>query len=174
MPAGMKKVFLSKATDFHTSDLEGVGIIRFEGNKVYKYCMLKNTTATVAVVAGDGVAYDAEDGHINSHVVSDLSDAGTKPVGAGCVLASIPGVLAVAYYCWVQIKGAITLAQTIGASVDASPVACADGDPIQLTVATDKTFRRVNTVIDADTELGYQCGIAIDASAKYAILDCPF
>ena len=130
MPSGIKQSFGSKLTDVDTTPRDPVGSIRFEGNKVYKYVLFKNTTATVAVVAGDLVGYDAEDGHTNHHVVSDLTDAGTKPCCAGAVLAAVAGVLATSYYCWIQIKGGITLAQAISNSVDGTPVAAGDGDPI--------------------------------------------
>lgn len=165
--------FVTPLDEVSSTDKEGVGKIRFQGGKWYKWCKLQNTTATVAVVAGDAVAYDAEDGHRNSHVVSDLTDAGTKPCCAGTVCGTVAGVLATAYYCWVQIKGAVTVAQAIANSLDGTPVAAGDGDPIILSTS-DKVFRRQNTVIDADAERTREVGQAIDASAKYVILDCPF
>lgn len=168
-----RTTFITGLTDVDTTDKEGVGTIRWEGSKCYKYCLIKNTTATVAGAAGDPVAFDAEDGHANDHVVLDITDADSKPVCAGCLAGTVTGTLATSYYGWVQIKGGVTVVEAIANSVDGTPVACADGDPVVFGAA-DKVLRRVNTVIDADTEARQIAGIAQDASAKYVILDCPF
>lgn len=160
----MKTLFRTQLTDVDTEDKDGVGSIRFERNKVYKYVMLKNTTATVAAAAGSMVAYDAEDGHSNSHVVVDLTDADSTPIPAGATLATITGTAGTAYYCWIQIKGLVT--------VDTAITSGADGVGVYLTT-TDKTLAKA---VEADSAANYKnvAGIAADASAKTVILDCPF
>lgn len=45
-----KVLFQTKLTDLATSDLEGLGTLRREGNKVY--CWVKNASAYTALVAG--------------------------------------------------------------------------------------------------------------------------
>lgn len=115
---GIKQVFATKLTDIDTTDREGVGTVRIEGSKVYKYCLIKNTTATVAGAAGSLVGYFAGTGYGASRVVVDLSDADTIPVCAGALLATVTGTAGTSYYGWVQVQGAITLdtAVTSGAA----------------------------------------------------------
>lgn len=168
MPNGAKKAFVTPLDAVETTDKEGVGTIRWEGNKCYKWVQLQNTTATVAVVAGDAVAYFAETGHDTSRVVSDVTDADTIPVGAGLVQATIAGVLATAYYCWIQIKGPATAAQTIGGSA-------ADGDQLMKSTS-DKTLTKqlfAGTTPNIAAAAPF-VGVATDASAKLVALDCPF
>lgn len=168
MPSGIKQAFASKLTDVDTVQRDQLGTLRFEGNKVYKYVKLQNTTATVAGVAGDTVAYDNEDGLNNNHVVTDRSDAGSVPVGAGMLLAAAAGTLAVATFLWIQIKGPATLNTTIGGSA-------ADGDPLKAGTTdlafTKQLFAGTTPNIAAD---GPRVAIAVDASAKFVALDCPF
>lgn len=173
MPSGIKKVFLTPLTAVETTDKETVGTIRFEGNKVYKWVKFLNTSATVAGAAGDAVAYTAVDGYDDNEVCMDLDDADTKPIGAGTVQAAVTGTAGTAYYCWIQIKGADTLNDAIAASVDSTPVAADDGDPLVMG-ASDGVLRRANTTIDADAERRAEVAIAVDASAKTVILDFPF
>ena len=56
MTAGIKKVFQTLLADTHTTDKEGVGTLRCEGNKVYKYVKYNNGADNIASIKGD-VAY---------------------------------------------------------------------------------------------------------------------
>lgn len=168
MPSGIKQAFASKLTDVETVQREQLGVLRFEGNKVYKYVKIRNTTATVAAVAGDCVVYDAEDGGNNSHVVTDYTDGGSVPTGAGVLQAACAGTLLTDFFGWIQIKGPATLNQTVGGSA-------ADGDQLKAGT-TDKAFTKqlfagTTPNIAAD---GPYVGSAIDASAKFVMLECPF
>ena len=160
----MKTLFKTQLTDVKSTDVEGVGSLRFENGKVYKWVHFKNTTATVAAAAGSLVGYGAVTGYDNSLVVADLSDADAQVLPAGVTLATITGTLATSYYVWIQIKGYTTL--------DTAITSGADGAPIYLTT-TDKTAAKA---VEADSAAVYKnvCGIAIDASAKTVALDCPF
>lgn len=171
MPSGLKRVFLTPLDDVSTTDKEGVGTLRFEGNKVYKYVKVLNTTATVAIAAGDVLAYTSVTGYDNSQVCSDLTDADAKPVAAGVAQATIAGVAGTSYYAWVQVKGPATLNAAIESSNDATPVAAGDGDPLSMGDA-DMALRRQNTVIDANAERTRPCAVAIDASA--GTISCDF
>lgn len=168
MPSGFKRVFLTPLTAVETTDKEGVGTLRFEGNKIYKWVKLQNVTATVAVVAGDAVAYLAATGHNTSQVVSDVSDAdATQPLGAGIIMGTVAAVLATAYYCWIQIKGNVTVTEVIGGSAG-------DGHMLMMST-TDKTLTKlVLTEAAPNTILGACIGVATDASAKLVALDCVF
>jgi len=119
MASGAKKVFVTKLTETFTDDREGVGVVRWEGNKCYKWVQYNSGVGSVAAVAGN-VAYLQSTGK----VTSDLSDS--LSIGAG-VLQSAP---ASDSYCWVQIKGpaTITTALTAGANGNAlTPVGATDG-----------------------------------------------
>jgi len=109
MTQGIKKVFVTPLTAVDSTDKEGVGTLRFEGDKIYKYVQIKNTTATVAGAAGDPVAYFAVTGPTDHRVVLDLTDASAQPVGAGVLMGIVVGTLTVAYYGWIQVSGLSTL-----------------------------------------------------------------
>ena len=166
MPDGLKRVFITPLDAVETTDKEGVGTLRFEGNKVYKWVLLQNTTATVAGAANDAVAYAAATGHNTHQVVTDATDADSAPVGAGLLQASVAGVAGTAYYVWIQIKGPATANQALGGSA-------ADGSQLMKGTTdlamTTQTFS--GTPVTAD---GAKMGVATDASARLVALDCPF
>ena len=156
---GIKKVFATQLTANDTSDKEGIGVIRFEGNKVYKYVQYEAATAAVAGVAGEACYYYAPGGvgttgYTNSVVTSDLSDS--AEVGAGILQAA----LADGEYGWIQIKGEATLTINLTAG--------ADGDPLTPTGAGDGTLDVTTAVTD------HICATAFDASADLIICDFPF
>jgi len=168
-----KQVFLTPLTAVETTDLEGVGTLRWEGNKCYKWVKLLNDTATVAGAAGDVALYDAVTGY-GLHTVSlDLTDGDSQPLPAGVLGATVTGTVDTAYYCWLQIRGEDTLNAAIETSNDGTPVAAADGDPLCMGDA-DKALRRMNTTVDADAERIMVCAYAEDASGKTIICDFPF
>lgn len=166
MADGAKKTFLTKLTDVSSSDLEGVGVLRWEGNKCYKWVKFLNTTATVAGASGDVVAYTAEDGYDDSEVCNDRDDADTKALGAGVLQATVTGTLAVAYYCWIQIKGMATLSTALGGSAG-------DGDTL-MAGTTDKAVTKFTNDDTTETNDGHPIGCAMDATAKTIICDFPF
>lgn len=165
---GRNSIFVTALTEVTTTQKETLGKIRVEGNKVYKYVQILNTTATVAAVAGDIVAYFAATGHSTNRVVTDKTDADAAPVAAGAVQAAVAGVLAVAEYGWIQIKGPATLNTAIGGTP-------ADGDQL-MAGATDKALTKQlfagTTPNIAAT--GAYAGVATDESAKLVALDCPY
>lgn len=163
MPSGIKQAFASKLTDVDTVAREALGTLRFEGNKVYKYVKLKNVTATVAAAAGSLVGYKAATGYADHEVVVDLTDADAQPSGAGATLATITGTAGTTYYCWIQIKGAITL--------DTAITNGTAGVPFYLTTG-DKTGQRANEV---DTAGAYRTVMGRSMNATTGvILDAPF
>ena len=136
------------------------------GAVTYRYVKLRNETATVAVVAGDMLAYLASPvagsgATLNDEfhtVVSDNTDAATKPIAAGMAMASVAGVLATTYYGWVQCGGFAIVNQTIAGTP-------ADGDGLFLST-TDKTLTLATA---ADDPI---CAYAVDESAKMVRLAC--
>lgn len=154
MPSGAKKTFVTALTDTSTTDDEGVGVIRWEGNKAYKWVQYDTGAGSVAAVSGQVAYYYTLDGYKNHQVTSDLSDS--VEIGAG-VLQSAP---ADASYCWIQIKGEATLAVALTAG--------ADGDPLTPTGSSDGTLDVSAAVTD------HVCAYAGDISDKEIICDFPF
>ena len=167
MASGFKRVYLTPLTAVETTDKEGLGTLRFEGNKVYKWVKILNTTATVAGVAGDAVAYAAATGHNTNTVVIDASDADANPVLAGLLQGSVTGTAGTSYYGWIQIKGPATAAVTLAGTP-------ADGDMLMMST-TDKTLTKFVLVEGTPNTLtSAPLAIATDASANLVALDCPF
>ena len=158
--SGIKKIFATGLTETTTFDAEGVGAIRFEGNKVYKWVLFNNGAGDVASIAGDcayyyGVGGDAvTGGYENSVVTMDRTDG---YLGAGVFQA----IIADGSYGWLQIRGPATLTQALTAGADGNKLshvgAGADG---ALNVAAAVTDGHV--------------AIATDASAKKIICCFPF
>lgn len=158
-------VYSTPVTEVSTVQKEPMGSIRFERGKMYKYVKFRNITATVALVAGDPVAYENEDGYQNNHVVADLTDASNPPICAGYACAAVAGVLLTDYFGWIQIQGALTLgSEAIGGSE-------ADGNLLFLTT-TDKT---TTLAVEADSAAAMRqiIGIIRDAATKTIIAQCP-
>ena len=152
--AGIKKVFASALAEFSADDLEGVGAIRFEGNKVYKWVKFNNGAGNVAAVVGDFAYYYLAGGLQDDEVTMDLSDS--VNVGAGVFQSIIPD----GEYGWIQIKGkaVLTTALTAGADGNAlTPVGSTDGALDVSALVTD-----------------HIAAIADDISAKEVVLTCPF
>ena len=141
-------------------------VIDTQGTKLYRYVRLRNETATVAVAAGDMLAYLASPTagsgatlNVEFHtVVSDNSDAATKPIAAGMAGAAVAGVQNTAYYGWVQTEGFAIVNQTIAGTPT-------DGDALFLSTS-DKTLT-LSTAADDPI-----CAYAIDESAKMVRLAC--
>lgn len=150
-----KSVFVTRLTDVADSDLEGVGTIRIERNKTYKWVQYNTAAGPVAAVSGN-VAYYYAPGGVSAGaltvVTSDLSDSAA--VGAG-VLQSAPTN---GQYCWIQTRGPATITPALTAG--------ADGNALTAVGATDGTLDVSALVTDAI------CAFAIDASAK--IIECMF
>lgn len=131
----------------------GVVYTHYNGNK-YRYVKLLNESATVAGVAGDVVGYLGSPGATENYtVVTDNTDAATKPVGAGVLLTTVTGATGTAEYVWVQISGPATVNQAIAGSTPA------DGDSLYLST-TDKTL---TLAAAADDPI---CAQATDVDAK--------
>lgn len=124
--------------------------------KEYKYIKYNGGAGPVAAVVGNFAYYYAASGTSagqNTEVTSDLSDSAN--VGAGVLQA----VLATGEYGWVQTSGVATLTTALTAG--------ADGNALTAAGATDGTLDVSAAVTD------YICAVAIDASAKIVLLQCP-
>jgi len=154
MPVGQKKIFLTKLTDYSSTDKEGVGTLRWEGNKCYKWIKYNQGSGSVAAAAGKVAYYYGAGGYADSEVTCDLSDS--VNLGAGVLQAAIPN----GYYGWIQIKGPATLSVALTAG--------ADGNALTPVGATDGTLDVSAAVTD------HVCAYADDISEKEIVCDFPY
>jgi hypothetical protein len=152
----MKKVFQTKLTDTDTTDREGIGVIRFEGAKVYKWVTYNTGTGTVAAVAGNMTVYHGDNAYVTDSAADVTSDYTDGTIGAGVLQA----VIANGSYGWIQIKGVATLTTGLTAG--------ADGNALTAVGSTDGTLDVSALVTDAVV------AFAVDASADIVLLDCPW
>ena len=156
---GLAQSFVTALTETSLTDLEGIGKIRFENGKWYKWVKYNDGTANLDVVAGDFLNYLAATGYKNSEVVPDTADAdATTPFGAGVAVAA---VTVTATFMWIQIKGFVTL------SID--PTGTPGDSNALVPSATDKAM-----AIATASDVEHICGHTADDSAKEVVLMCPF
>ena len=153
---GIKKVFATRLTDVSDTDKEGIGVVRYEGEKVYKWVSYNTGTGPVAAVAGNVVVYHGDDAVVEgsaADVTSDFSD------GAGVAAGVLQSAPTNGQFCWIQTKGVaiLTTALTGGA----------DGNALTAVGAGDGTLDVSALVTD------HKAAVAIDVSARIVMLDCP-
>lgn len=153
---GQKQVYVTALDQAYTTDEEGLGTLRWEGNKCYKWMQYEESTAAVAGVAGEVAYYLADSGPIDNKVTSDISTA-TGDLGAGVLQVAMNDL----EYGWFQIKGVATLSISLTAG--------ADGDSLCPTGAGDGALD-----LAAAAETDHICAQAIDASADIILCDFPF
>lgn len=120
---GIKKIFATPLDTADDSDKEGVGVLRFEGGKVFKYVKYLSGTGNVTPAANDVCYWNDYD---NGEVTCDLSD--TNEVGAGVLQAALTDT----QFGWIQIAGI--------ASINTDVTAGAVGDLLTAAGAGDKTL----------------------------------
>lgn len=150
---GIKRIFATSLTEILTFDAEGVGTIRREGNKTYKFIKFNNGTVNTEGLAGHFVVYFTDVGYDNSEVTFDNSDGS---VGAGVLVAALQD----GNFGWIQIGGQVILLISLDGG--------ADGDAATLVAATDGTLTLSALVTDQ------HCGVINDVTAKKVVLTCPF
>ncbi len=160
MPEGTKKVFITALTETSLEDLEGVGTIRWQGNKAYKWVKYIDGAGDLDIVLGDVLVYVAAKYKL-SEVTADLTDAAVQPIGAGLAVGTVTVDLT---FMWMQIKGPALL------SLDPAG-AGADGDVMAAGADTSGTDKVV--IIDPADNLT-RMGTITDDTAKEVVLDCPF
>ena len=122
-------------------------------SKVYKYVQYDTGSGSVAAASGNAAYYYTLDGYKLNQVTSDLSDS--VEVGAG-ILQSAPSD---GNFCWIQIRGAATMAAALTAG--------ADGDPLTPTGSADG---KLDVTADVTSVV---CAIAGDISDKEIICMFP-
>jgi len=151
--SGIKKIFATGLTETSATDMEGVGTIRHEGNKIYKWVKFDNGAGNVASVIGN-FAYYLTAALKNDTVTMDLSDSNF--IGAGV----FQSIIADLEFGWIQIMGKATLTTALTAGADGealTPVGSTDGTLDVSALATD-----------------HIAAIADDISVREVVLTCPF
>lgn len=154
----MKKVFVTKLTDTSASDLEGLGVLRFEGQKVYKWVTYNSGSGSVAAVIGNAVYYHGDNAVVAdsaADVTMDLTD------GVSITAGILQAIIANGEYGWIQIKGVAVMTTAFKAGADGNAMT-------SIGATTDGTLDVSALVTD------HIAGIAIDISAKIILLDCPW
>jgi hypothetical protein len=135
----------------------GIGdIFVSHDNKTYRFVRYLGGAGAIAAVAGNAVGFYAPGGvstGVTNDVTSDVSDTAANLAG---VLQSAP---ASGDYCWIQVGGVCTLTPAL--------VSGADGNALTLSTTTDGTLKVAGAVTDSGG------AVAIDASAKIVMLNCP-
>lgn len=126
---GIKQMWPDKVTDTGTTQLNGLGVIRFEGNKTYRYVQVVDQAVTIgqslcAASTGPGV------------VTSDRSGGSQL---AFCVRGVAIGSIASGSYGWIQTEGICTFAGdgSVAAGDGLVPHASEDGDADTINAASD-------------------------------------
>jgi hypothetical protein len=159
---GFKATYITNLKDTSTVDSEGVGALRWEGNKCYKWVKYAKGAGSVAAVAGNvvyyyGVSADAVTGGYENNVVTmDITDG---YLGAGVLQA----IIADGSFGWIQVKGPATLTTALTAG--------ADGNPLTHIGTTDGTL---DVVADGEADTSAIVAWATDISAKKIVCDFPF
>ena len=154
----MKKVFVTKLTETSSKDLEGIGVIRFEGAKVYKWVSYNKGTDSVTAVIGNAVYYHGDNAVVidsAADVTMDLTDSD------GLCAGILQSIIADGEFGWIQIKGVAVMNIAFKAGADGNAMTAVGA-------ATDGELDVAALVTDA------YAGYAIDVSAKIILLDCPW
>jgi len=147
----------AQLTGSESGSVPGIGDLYVShDNKTYRFVRYLAGAGAIAAVAGSAVGFYAPAGvstGVTNDVTSDVSDT------VGALAGVLVGAPASGGYCWIQVGGAVTLTPAL--------VSGADGNALALSTTTDGTLRVAAAVTDA---IG---AVAIDASAKIVMLNCP-
>ena len=154
-----KTSYITRLTDVDTTDREGVGTLRFENKKMYKYVKYDHGVAELDLVVGDVVGYllNEADSHF---VTADVTSMDTLPVIAGIIVAAT--VTVDDSYIWIQISGPATLAATVKGT---TPTA---GDVIAILTGTTDKFAEIDP-----TDNVVRGGFMVTTTTG-VILQCPW
>lgn len=145
-------------TGANSGKVPGIGDIYVtHDNKRYRFVQYNAGAGAIAAVAGNAVGFYSPGGvsaGATNIVTSDVSDTSANLAG---VLMSTP---ASGDYAWIQIGGVCTITPAL--------VSGADGNALTLSTTTDGTLKVAGAVTDAGG------AVAIDASAKIIMLNCPY
>lgn len=131
-----KILFQTALTDYNSSDVEGVGNLRYSSDgKVYRWVKNDGATATTNdLVAGQPVCHsDASSADTRHQSVIDTVSAGDEEMLAGVAMSAIPAL----NYGWIQVKGICITASVYESSV--ATQALTIGDSLKV-IAGEESF----------------------------------
>lgn len=155
---GIKKIFRTPLNVVSTTDIEGVGTLRFEGASVYKWVKF---TGTTAVAIGDVVCYVA----YATDATGTVTDAANTNLGAGVAMCANP--ISTVGYGWIQVKG---VSGTLSTALGGSP---ALGVPVTTNGASAKAVAAVSTTA-ATLATQQVVGWSYDSTGKQILCNFPF
>lgn len=138
-----KTSYITALTDYTATDVEGVGTLRIENGKKYKWVLFSTGTDTVASVVNGPVGYLATDLNLRT-ACTDYGDCFALLL-AGITLAA---GITTGYYCWIQIGGLSgNLVKAITSTVTGKTVTLSADD--QLALCAADTTQAGATIVDA-------------------------
>jgi len=150
MASGVKTYFLTSLTDVKTTDVEGVGTLRFEGDKVYKWVKFTYENS-VAAAAGNLAYYDDTD---CTTVTADKSASVGVVAGVFMADSSTNNT-----YMWIQVAGVAEGVNCDDSTVNAAGIvltaSSTDGRAEAKDAATDQVI-----------------GVSLEASSSYTSAAC--
>ncbi len=145
-----KTTYITSLTDQKATDVEGVGCLRLENGKLYRWVKFHSgTSATVASVENGAIGFLATDTSLTT-VCTDTTDCIAGLAGGVTLAAGITD----GYYIWVQIGGL-----TGALAVDVTGTTPAVGDAVSLS-ATDKAFKNDPPITDL------KAGVLLDVTGS--------
>ena len=157
---GIKQLFPDKVTDTNTVAQNGLGVIRFEGNKTYRYVQVVDKPLT----EGDSVCPAA----VTDGVVTADRSGGSQL--AFCVRGVAIGAIASGSYGWIQKEGVCTVQCDGGVAAGDGliPHATADGHADTVSAASDTAnteYQVFGFALTADTG-------SADGDTATALINC--
>jgi len=147
--SGIKQYFSDKVTDTSTTAQNGLGVLRFEGSKVYRYVKAADAITQRAVVSFDG--NDAA-GTDDWTVIKGSADVVT-PAGVAV------GAIASGSYGWIQVGGIVSC---IGdGSVSALDAVVSNGDGTVDTMADGEEEQVIGFALEDDIATTYYVNVKL-------------
>jgi len=126
---GIKQTFPDKVTDFSATAKNGIGVLRWEGAKAYRYIKTHSDLTGDALTAKNLVSFitNATAG-TNDFIVTNKSASVTAV--AGVAVSAIPE----SYYGWIQVagpascigSGSVAALECVISATDGTVASCAD------------------------------------------------
>ena len=146
---GIKQTFEDKVTDTSTTAQNGLGVLRFEGNKVYRYVLAGDAITLRAIVSFEA------NGTAGTDDWSVVKGSATVTAPAGVAI----GAIASGSYGWIQVGGIVSC---IGdGSVAALEPVVSGGDGTIDTMADGEEEQVMGFALEADIATTYYVNVKL-------------
>lgn len=166
----MKQLFQTALTDIKSTDVEGVGTLRYENEKIYRW--VKNEEASTALTVGQLATHVIANGILLTTTVKQPATANLGFIGGVVVATS----LTAGYYGWIQIYGPNSSVSVSGGTTGGTDIAAGDylkgvnsaGHAIRdTTIGGTPAFRRNLVILESVTTTTTPA-----AALKKAFINC--